>query len=146
MPSETATGTRASAAKRGNRRTEIGVVSSDKCDKTIVVVVERLTKHPRYKKYIMRRTRYYAHDEKNEARVGDRVEIGETRPLSKLKRWRLVRIVEKARQLGEIPGAEVPGAASKAEPQKSDGSGTPGSATGAEGTAAASENDAGKNK
>lgn len=93
--------------ERGNRRLEIGVVTSDKCDKTIVVVVNRLVKHPRYRKYLLRRTKYFAHDAKNEAKQGDRVEIRETRPLSKLKRWTLVRIVERAEQIGEV-GFEVP--------------------------------------
>ena len=92
---------------RGNRRTEIGVVASDKCDKTVIVVVNRLVKHPQYKKYLLRRTKFYAHDEKNEARQGDRVEIRETRPLSKLKRWTLVRVVERAEQIGDV-GFETP--------------------------------------
>ncbi|RKY21738.1 MAG: 30S ribosomal protein S17 [Planctomycetota bacterium] len=81
--------------ERGNRKKVIGVVASDKMDKTITVRVERLVKHPLYKKYIRRWTALKAHDEKNEAAVGDTVEIMETRPLSKTKRWRLVRIVQK---------------------------------------------------
>ncbi len=78
------------------RRRVIGKVVSDKMQKTIVVVSETLRKHPLYKKYIKHRTKYYVHDEKNEAKVGDKVLIEETRPLSKLKRWRLVKIIEKA--------------------------------------------------
>ena len=79
--------------QRGHRRTEEGVVVSDKMDKTIVVEVLRLKKHPKYGKYVRSRTKFYVHDEENAAHVGDRVQIAETRPLSKTKRWRLVRIV-----------------------------------------------------
>jgi small subunit ribosomal protein S17 len=74
----------------------IGVVASDKGDKTIKVVVEFQTRHPKYGKYLRRRTVLHAHDEKNEAREGDKVEIAECRPLSRTKHHRLVRIVEKA--------------------------------------------------
>lgn len=80
--------------QRGKRRTRIGVVDSDKMQKTIVVVVERLVQHAKYKKYIHKFTRYKAHDEKNEAKIGDKVEIMETRPLSKTKTWRLVKVLE----------------------------------------------------
>lgn len=73
----------------------IGKVVSAKMQKTIVVVVERLKKHPLYKKYIKHRTKYYAHDERNLAKEGDVVEIEYTRPISKLKRWRLVKILNK---------------------------------------------------
>lgn len=73
----------------------MGIVSSNKMDKTLVVRVERRKRHPRYGKYIRRTTVYKAHDEGNRANVGDKVEIMETKPLSKTKRWRLVRIVEK---------------------------------------------------
>ena len=72
-----------------------GVVVSDKMDKTVVVLVNRVIKHPVYKKYIKRRAKFMAHDEQNSARMGDTVEIIETRPLSKFKRWRLTRIVER---------------------------------------------------
>ena len=85
-------------AERGHRRREVGVVVSDKADKTISVEIRRLVKHPKYGKYVYRTTRCYAHDEKNEAREGDRVEIAETRPLSKLKRWRLVSVLDRASQ------------------------------------------------
>ncbi len=81
---------------RGTRRVAIGVVTRDKMSKTRRVEIPRLVKHPRYGKYIKRRTICYMHDEKNESRIGDTVEIMETRPLSKLKCWRLVRIVTKA--------------------------------------------------
>lgn len=82
-------------SKRGNRKTEIGVVISDKMDKTVSVQVKRLEKHPKYGKYIKKFTKYKAHDENNEARIGDRVKIMETRPLSKSKTWRLVTILER---------------------------------------------------
>src|SRR4051794_29930299 len=95
---------------RGNRRVEMGVVTRDKMDKTRRVEVARLVKHPRYSKYIKRRTICYVHDEKNESRTGDTVEIMETRPMSKLKSWRLVRVVTKA------PEQAVPAAAPGAQP------------------------------
>ena len=82
---------------RNMRKTLIGRVASDKMDKTIVVAIEDSVKHKLYNKVIKRTIRFKAHDEKNEARVGDRVKIMETRPLSKDKRWRLVEIVEKAK-------------------------------------------------
>jgi small subunit ribosomal protein S17 len=81
---------------RGRRRTVVGVVTSDKMKKTRRVEIPRLEKHPRYGKYIKRRTICYVHDEQNEAHAGDTVEIMEARPMSKLKRWRLVRVVKKA--------------------------------------------------
>jgi small subunit ribosomal protein S17 len=83
---------------RGNRRVVTGVVTSDKMNKTRRVEVPRLVKHPRYGKYVRRRTVCHAHDETNESRTGDTVEIMETRPISKLKHWRLVRVVVKAPQ------------------------------------------------
>ncbi len=72
-----------------------GVVVSDKMDKTVVVLVNRLIKHPVYKKYVRRRAKFMAHDEQNSARMGDTVEIIQSRPLSRLKRWRLTKIVER---------------------------------------------------
>ena len=81
--------------ERNLRKTRVGLVTSDKMDKTIVVSVTDNVKHPLYKK-IVKRT-YKAHDENNECRIGDRVKVMETRPLSKDKRWRLVEIVEKAK-------------------------------------------------
>jgi len=84
------------AAARKPRRTLVGVVTRDKMQKTRRVEIQRLVKHPRYSKYIKRRTVCYVHDEKNETRAGDTVEIMETRPLSKNKNWRLVRVVKKA--------------------------------------------------
>jgi len=80
---------------RGKRKVLSGTVIGDKMDKTVVVSVQRLFKHPVYKKYIRKRVKYKAHDENNACGVGDRVMIIETRPLSKTKRWRVSRIVEK---------------------------------------------------
>jgi small subunit ribosomal protein S17 len=75
-------------------RTRIGVVHSDKRDKTRKVVIDFLAKHPKYGKYVKRRTVLHVHDENNESRVGDKVEVVETTPISKTKSWRLVRVVE----------------------------------------------------
>jgi small subunit ribosomal protein S17 len=83
------------ATARGNRKERIGEVISTKMTKTIIVRVERRFAHPRFKKVVTGYKKFYAHDEKSEAKVGDRVKIEETRPLSKTKRWRLVSIVEK---------------------------------------------------
>ena len=84
-------------SERGFRKVRIGEVVSDKMEKTIVVKIEDYVKHPLYKKIIKRSIKLKAHDENNECKIGDRVEIMETRPLSKDKRWRLTRIVEKAK-------------------------------------------------
>lgn len=83
--------------ERKIRKTKIGVVRSDKMDKTITVIVERKVKHPIYGKFVKKTTSFHAHDDKNEAKPGDVVKIMETRPMSKTKRWRLVEIVEKAK-------------------------------------------------
>jgi len=83
-------------SSRGRRHSFTGKVVSDKTPKTIVVEVERLTRHTRYDKVIKRKSKFYAHDEKNEAHLGDLVEIISARKMSKLKRWRLVKIVKKA--------------------------------------------------
>lgn len=83
--------------ERNLRKTHVGVVVSDKMDKTIVVAVKDSVQHPLYKKIMKRTVKFKAHDENNECGVGDRVMIMETRPLSKDKRWRLVKIVEKAK-------------------------------------------------
>lgn len=87
---------------RGNRKERVGEVISNKMAKTIVVRVERRFPHPQYRKVITAYTKFYAHDEKNEAKPGDRVRIQETRPLSKLKRWRLVEVVERGEQIAPI--------------------------------------------
>jgi small subunit ribosomal protein S17 len=81
---------------RGKSKVREGIVVSDKMDKTVVVTVRRLVKHPRYHKFVKRRANYKAHDEENQCSVGDRVLIAETRPLSKDKRWRVRTILEKA--------------------------------------------------
>ncbi len=83
--------------ERNLRKTRVGVVVSNKMDKTIVVAVKDSVQHPLYKKILKRTVKFKAHDEKNECNVGDRVKIMETRPLSKEKHWRLVEIVEKAK-------------------------------------------------
>jgi small subunit ribosomal protein S17 len=81
---------------RGMKRELVGTVLSNKMDKTATIQVERLISHPVYRKYIRRRARFAAHDERNECGIGDRVVITESRPLSKTKRWRVSRIIEKA--------------------------------------------------
>jgi small subunit ribosomal protein S17 len=88
--------------KRGNRKERVGEVISAKMAKTIVVRVERRFPHPKYRKVVTAYTKFYAHDEKSEAKTGDRVLIQETRPLSKLKRWRLMEVVERGEQIAPI--------------------------------------------
>src|ERR1043166_9690343 len=87
---------------RAHRKERVGNVVSDKMDKTIVVRVERRFRHPRFKKVVTAYSKFYAHDEKDEARVGDRVRIQETRPLSKTKCWRLVEIVERNPEVARV--------------------------------------------
>ncbi len=82
---------------RNLRKTRVGRVVSDKMEKTIVVAIEDNVKHPTYGKIIKRTSKIHAHDENGECRIGDKVEVMETRPLSKTKRWRLVRIIERAK-------------------------------------------------
>ena len=82
---------------RNLRKTRIGIITSDKLEKTITVSVERRVKHPLYGKFMKKTKKYHAHDEDNTARIGDRVRIMETRPLSKSKRWRLVEVIERAK-------------------------------------------------
>ena len=88
--------------QRGHRKERVGNVVSDKMNKTIVVRVERRFRHPRFKKVVTAYSKFYAHDEKNEAKVGDRVRIQETRPLSKTKSWRLVEIVERNQDVAKV--------------------------------------------
>ena len=83
--------------ERNLRKTRIGVVKSNKADKSITVTVERRVKHPIYGKFVKKTTSFHAHDEKNECTIGDVVRIMESRPLSKTKRWRLVEVIEKAK-------------------------------------------------
>lgn len=120
----------AAGEKTTGRRVLEGIVTRDKMTKTRRVEVERLVRHPKYGKFVKRRTVCYVHDEKNESHLGDTVEIVESRPLSKTKRWDLVKIVKKApsRTLSnlegavagsDVPGAEAPaGAPAKAEENK----------------------------
>ena len=86
-----------SEVRTSSRKTRVGLVVSDKMDKTVVVAIADRVAHPLYKKIVKRTVRLKAHDEKNECRVGDRVEVMETRPLSKDKRWRVIEILEKAK-------------------------------------------------
>ncbi len=90
------------AEDRGHRKERLGKVISNKMDKTIVVSVERRFAHPKFKKVVKAFSKFYAHDEKREAQVGDVVLIRETRPLSKLKRWRLTQVLEKAKQISPV--------------------------------------------
>jgi small subunit ribosomal protein S17 len=83
--------------ERNKRKTREGTVVSNRMSKTIVVAVERRFRHPRYVKIIRRTSKLYAHDEKNQCQIGDKVKVMETRPLSKLKRWRLVKVLEKVK-------------------------------------------------
>lgn len=85
------------SAERNLRKTRIGIVSSDSREKTLTVKVERKLKHPIYGKFVKQTKKFHAHDETNNAHVGDTVLIMETRPLSKLKRWRLVEVIERAK-------------------------------------------------
>ena len=86
---------------RGKRKTLVGTVHSNKMEKTITVDIERRFKHRTYGKYVVRTNRFHVHDEKQDAGIGDRVEFVETRPLSKNKCWRLLRIIERAPRFGE---------------------------------------------
>jgi small subunit ribosomal protein S17 len=89
--------TTTTAPTRGDRKVRQGVVISDKMDKTVVVQIDRRTTHPLYRKTITRSEKLHAHDETNDVRVGDRVQIAETRPLSRTKRWRVVEVLERAK-------------------------------------------------
>lgn len=90
--------TASSDNQRKSRRVVRGEVASNKMNKTLVVEVKRKVRHPLYEKFVTQRTRLYVHDETNDAKIGDVVEVVQTRPLSKLKRWRLVRVVQRAAQ------------------------------------------------
>jgi len=105
--SEQATATVNTAKDRGVRRVVVGVVTGDKCSKTRRVEIKRLVKHPKYGKYVKQRTVCYVHDEADDSHLGDTVEIMECRPLSRTKRWRLVKVVTKApsRTLSGLEGA-----------------------------------------
>jgi small subunit ribosomal protein S17 len=102
-----ATTTATTAPTDAKKATKVGVVESDKCDKTRKVVVRYLVKHPKYGKYVRRRIVFQVHDEANESRAGDTVEIAPTRPVSRTKSWRLVRVVERGKQV-ELIQSQVP--------------------------------------
>jgi small subunit ribosomal protein S17 len=102
---------------RPARKSVVGRVVSDKMDKTIVVQVERIVRDPRFGKFLKRYSKCYAHDEKREAKEGDRVEIAETRPMSKSKRWRLVSVLEKGALEAPVPGQKAAEASPKASPE-----------------------------
>jgi small subunit ribosomal protein S17 len=89
--------TQIAGVKRAKRRERVGKVTSNKMQKSITVIVEKRVKHPMYKKYYNKTTKFMAHDEKNECNIGDTVKIMETKPYSKNKRWRLVEVIEKAK-------------------------------------------------
>jgi small subunit ribosomal protein S17 len=90
--------TQSTSPERADRKVMRGTVTSNKMQRTIVIEVMRKVRHPLYEKYLSRRTKLYAHDENNDAKIGDIVEVMQTRPLSKLKRWRLLRVVQRAAQ------------------------------------------------
>lgn len=94
---ETVGGTESTTDERNKRKVRVGKVLSSKMDKTAVVVIERLVKHPDYGRYVRRRKKFVVHDEKNDCQEGDTIRFMETRPLSKTKRWRLVDVVERAK-------------------------------------------------
>ena len=112
MPPKTAKNEVNQTVDRSERRTVTGVVTADKMDKTVKVRVERLVQHPQFSKTLRKHYECYAHDEKREAKLGDKVELMESRPISKLKHWRLVRVVEKA-----IAGSVTEDARNAARPQ-----------------------------
>jgi small subunit ribosomal protein S17 len=103
---ETAVG-QAQGAVQGKRQEKVGVVTSTKMQKTVVITVERQGTHPLYKRVVRRSKNFMAHDEKNECRVGDTVRIEETRPLSSRKRWRVIEIISKATSVAPVPEVEV---------------------------------------
>lgn len=84
-------------ARPAGRKTFVGIVESNKMQQTIVVTVERMVKHPQYGKYVKRTTKLYAHDPENTCKIGDKVLVMSTRPISKLKRWRLIEVIERAK-------------------------------------------------
>lgn len=92
--------------ERGLTRQREGVVTTNRMEKTVVVSLERIVLHPRYKKYLRRRTKVKAHDERNECQVGDRVLISESRPLSREKRWRVSRILQHVETAADLPPAD----------------------------------------
>jgi len=126
----------ATSPVKGQRKTKVGRVVSDKMDKTIVVSVERLTRHRLYKRVMKASTKFAAHDEQNEARIGDSVLIEESRPLSATKRWRLVSVLSRA---GEERAGEVIPAEEAATSEAIHGAAHPGKQAADEGAAEAAE-------
>lgn len=120
MPPKTKKPEARQVVDRNERRTVTGVVTADKMDKTVKVRVERLVSHPQFSKVLRKHYVCYAHDEKREARMGDKVELMESRPISKLKHWRLVRVVEKA-----IAGSATDDARHAARPSSKPAPATP---------------------
>ncbi|MDR3673974.1 MAG: 30S ribosomal protein S17 [Acidobacteriota bacterium] len=100
-------GGQAQSANQGRRQEKVGVVTSNKMQKTVVITVERQVTHPLYKRVVRRSKNFMAHDEKNECRVGDTVRIEETRPMSARKRWRVVEIIAKATLVAPVPEVQV---------------------------------------
>jgi small subunit ribosomal protein S17 len=100
-------GGQAHGAQQGKRQVKVGLVTSTKMQKTVVVTVERQGTHPLYKRVVRRSKGFMAHDEKNECQVGDRVRIEETRPLSSRKRWRVIEIISKATLVARVPEVEI---------------------------------------
>ena len=98
-----------STTERGSRATKVGVVTSDKMDKSVTVRVERTVLHPLYKRYVKRSAKFLAHDEENACKRGDVVEIVESRPLSARKRWRVRRVVQRAAEMADLSPAEEVG-------------------------------------
>ena len=94
--------------ERSQRRTFIGIVTSDKMDRTITVQVDRLVQHPVFKKYVRKTSSFKVHDDKEDAKTGDRVEIAECRPISKTKRFRLIRVLDRAVPTVNVPAASEP--------------------------------------
>jgi small subunit ribosomal protein S17 len=103
MGSDQAAVASAEVKRRGQRQEKIGVVTSNKMQKSVVVTVNRQIIHPLYKRVVRRSSKFLAHDEKGECRVGDRVRIQETRPLSRRKRWRVVEVISRAAQFAPLP-------------------------------------------
>ena len=100
-------GVQAHSATQGKRQEKVGVVTSNKMQKTVVITVQRQINHPLYKRVVRRSKNFLAHDEKNECRVGDWVRIEETRPLSSRKRWRVIEIISKATLVAPVPEVEI---------------------------------------
>ncbi len=111
--------TQEAAPVRGQRKVRVGLVLSDKMQKTIVVRVSRLVRHPKYSRVIRQASAFKVHDETNQAHIGDWVKIMETRPVSKDKRWRLVEVVKRASQAPPVPGGETEQQADDSSPNPS---------------------------